>query len=214
MDVHISSNTIEEEPNCSQVPCSEEEPDCSQVPCTPMDDVACDVASVLTNLGADLPPPLTNPSVIEILKVPHENVTIGQVQGEAFVDYTNSLILTSSQYIESMKAKQAKREQLDQLQEERRKQKEQKRKETMELSLHRKQQKEEEKLKRAAKRQWDAQQIQFEHKMRAILWEGETPHAPLHPLHVPNIWQKARRAARLQALGLKKASRKDTCSQA
>ncbi|MCO5614395.1 hypothetical protein L7F22_068675 [Adiantum nelumboides] len=66
--------------------------------------------------------------IIDLLRVPVSEVCVRQVNREAFVDYTNSLILTSTQYIETMKSKNAKKEEVAKAKEEKRIEKEKRRK--------------------------------------------------------------------------------------
>ncbi|MCO5600890.1 hypothetical protein L7F22_055007 [Adiantum nelumboides] len=65
--------------------------------------------------------------VVDLLRVPVADVYVLQASREALVDYTNSLVLTSNQYIESMKAKNAKKEEIAKAREDRKQQKEKKR---------------------------------------------------------------------------------------
>lgn len=50
---------------------------------------------------------------------------ITRAQGEAYVDHSNSLIITSEQYIETMKAKSAKKAEVERIKEAKQKEKEQ-----------------------------------------------------------------------------------------
>ncbi|MCO5569221.1 hypothetical protein L7F22_022932 [Adiantum nelumboides] len=65
--------------------------------------------------------------IIDMLRVPMSEVCVRQVNREAFVDNTNSLILTSTQYIDSMRAKNAKKTEIAKAKEEKRIEKEKKR---------------------------------------------------------------------------------------
>ncbi|KAI5074821.1 hypothetical protein GOP47_0010782 [Adiantum capillus-veneris] len=81
--------------------------------------------------------------VIDLLRVPMSEVSVRQAPREAFVDYTNSLILTSSQYIASMKAKNAKKDEIAKAREQKKVEKEQRRFESLaELDARRRRQEE------------------------------------------------------------------------
>ncbi|MCO5595034.1 hypothetical protein L7F22_049071 [Adiantum nelumboides] len=112
-------------------------------------------------------------------------VSVRQVNREPFVDYTNSLILTLDQYIESMKAKVAKKDEIAKAREEKKAEKESKRLQILAEKETARQQKFHAQQAKALRKSWEAQQNFFENNLRSIIWEqGSTQGLLIKPLHL------------------------------
>ncbi|MCO5554465.1 hypothetical protein L7F22_007994 [Adiantum nelumboides] len=103
---------------------------------------------------------------IDLLKVPTSEVCIRQVNCEAFVDYTNSLILTSTQYMDSMRAKTARKEELAKAKETKRLDKEKKRAQFLAEKETARQKRLDAQQARQSRKAWEIQQQAFEARLR------------------------------------------------
>ncbi|MCO5555384.1 hypothetical protein L7F22_008930 [Adiantum nelumboides] len=138
---------------------------------------------------------------VNLLRVPITEVYVRQPPREAFVDYTNSLILTSDQYKDSMKAKNSKKEEIAKAREQRKMLKDKKRLEAIADREARQQQKEKSVQAKLARKQWEAQQVHFENQLRETLWgQGPQNSLSLRPLHVDQPHQALARRLRLEKL--------------
>ncbi|MCO5593831.1 hypothetical protein L7F22_047849 [Adiantum nelumboides] len=137
--------------------------------------------------------------IVNLLRVPVTEVCVRSAPREALVDYTNSLIITSSQYVESMRAKNAKKEEITKAKEQKRLDKDKKRLQSLAEKDERRQRKEETTSAKLSKREWELQQQKFEKRMRSILWEkGSLVGLYFRPLHVDQPFHVLARKARLQ----------------
>ncbi|MCO5551985.1 hypothetical protein L7F22_005493 [Adiantum nelumboides] len=134
---------------------------------------------------------------IDLLKVPTSEVCITQVNREAFVDYTNNLILTSTQYMDSMRAKTAKKEELAKAKETKRLDKEKKRAQFLAEKETVRQKRLDAQQARQSRKAWEIQQKAFEARLRSVLWEGGSMQGLyLRPLHVDQPYHAMARKQR------------------
>lgn len=139
--------------------------------------------------------------IIDLLRLPMSEVCVRQAKREAFVDYTNSLILTSDQYIESMKAKNAKKEEITKAKEEKRVEREKKRLHALKEKNAIQERRSYARQAKASRKDWEVQQQLFEHRMRSILWEGGSLEGVcLRSLHIDQPYHAFARRCRMEKL--------------
>ncbi|MCO5547572.1 hypothetical protein L7F22_001023 [Adiantum nelumboides] len=139
--------------------------------------------------------------IVDLLRVPITEVCVRNAPREALVDYTNSLIITSSQYVESMRAKNAKKEELSKNREEKGLEKDKKRLRSLADKDERRRRIEDAVAANLSRGKWEIQQQHFEKQMRSILWEnGSLNGLYIKPLHIDQYYQAMAGKVRLQKL--------------